>query len=123
MFRKKVYDAYEHRCAVCKIQLQLIEAAHIIPHSHEKGTDEINNGISLCALHHTAYDSSLIYFTKDYDVKINEKKMDYLTKLGLDSGLHTFKKIQNDKLFLPKNHILQPSRENIEIANRVRGIE
>jgi putative restriction endonuclease len=30
-FRQKVTDAYGHRCAVTRMQLRLIEAAHIIP--------------------------------------------------------------------------------------------
>ena len=40
--------------------------------SHELGTDEIDNGISLCALHHSAYDRSLIYFDEKLDILINE---------------------------------------------------
>src|ERR1017187_7985631 len=28
----------------------LVDAAHIIPVEHERGTDEIKNGLSLCAL-------------------------------------------------------------------------
>mgnify|MGYP001616536573 CR=1 FL=1 len=61
---------------MCGIQLELVEAAHIIPHSHEKGTDEIGNGISLCALHHAAYDRSLIFFDEEFNVLINDKKME-----------------------------------------------
>ena len=73
-FRSIVYDAYNYKCAMCSIGLELIEAAHIVPHSHEKGTDEIGNGISLCALHHTAYDRSLIYFDDEFNIKINTTK-------------------------------------------------
>ena len=121
-FRKNVYDAYGHRCAMCGIQLQLIEAAHIVPHSHEKGTDDVGNGICLCALHHTAYDQSLIYFNGSFDIKINRMKMDYLVKIGKDSGLHTFEKMQFVKIKLPENHTLRPSIENINLANNIRGI-
>ena len=121
-FRKNVYDAYGHRCAMCGIQLQLIEAAHIVPHSHEKGTDDVGNGICLCALHHTAYDQSLIYFNESFDIKINQMKMNYLVKVGKDSGLNTFQKMQFDKIKLPENHTLHPSIENINLANNIRGI-
>ena len=38
-FKSIVYDAYNNKCAMCSIGLELIEAAHIVPHSHEKGTD------------------------------------------------------------------------------------
>lgn len=121
-FKSIVYSAYDNRCAMCGIQLELIEAAHIVPHSHEKGTDEIGNGISLCALHHTAYDRSLIYFDHEFNILINESKMDYLQKVGLDSGFRKFQGLAFDKIQLPTNHTLRPKIENINIANQTRGI-
>ena len=121
-FRKKVYSAYNHRCAMCGIQLELVEAAHIVPHSHEKGTDDIGNGVCLCALHHTAYDSSLIYFDELMSVHINQAKLDYLVKIGKDSGLNTLQRMHFDKIRLPENHTLQPIAENIRLANQIRGI-
>ena len=108
---------------MCGIQLELIEAAHIVPHPHEKGTDEITNGICLCALHHTAYDRSLIYFDEDFNIKINESKIVYLEKVGLDSGFRKFKRLAFDKVQLPDNHTLRPNIENIKLANQTRGID
>ena len=121
-FRKKVYDAYNNKCAMCGIGLELIEAAHIVPHSHEKGTDEIDNGMGLCALHHTAYDRSLIYFDEELNILINENKMEYLEKVGLDSGIRKFEKLAFDKVQVPENHTLRPNIRNIKIANQTRGI-
>lgn len=122
-FKSIVYEAYDYRCAMCGIQLELIQAAHIVPHSHEKGTDEIGNGISLCALHHNAYDRSLIYFDSEFNIKINDSKIDYLQKVGLDSGFRKFQALSFDKIQLPNNHTLRPNIENINIANQTRGIE
>jgi len=121
-FKLIVYDAYNNKCAMCSIGLELIEAAHIVPHSHEKGTDEIGNGISLCALHHTAYDRSLIYFDDEFNIHINQSKMEYLEKMGLDSGFRKFQGLAFDKIQLPTNHILRPNVENIKLANQARGI-
>lgn len=121
-FKSIVYNAYNNKCAMCSIGLELIEAAHIVPHSHEKGTDDIGNGISLCALHHTAYDRSLIYFDTEFNILINENKMEYLRKVGLDAGFYTFQKLAFDKIQLPINHILKPNIENINLANQSRGI-
>ena len=121
-FRKKVYEAYNNKCAMCGIQLELIEAAHIVPHSHESGTDDISNGIGLCSLHHTAYDKPLIYFEIDFSIKINNNKMKYLEKMGLDGGYRKFEDLSFDKLRLPQNHILQPNLGNISLANQIRGI-
>lgn len=122
-FRNRVNKAYGHRCAICGIQLDLVEAAHIVPHSHERGTDEINNGITLCALHHKAYDSSLIYFDDDFNILINEKKMEYLEKVNKSFGLQKFQTLNLNKIILPENVLWRPNLENIRLANRIRGIE
>ena len=121
-FAGKVYDAYNHKCAMCGIGLKLIEGAHIIPLAHKLSTDEIDNGISLCALHHTAYDKSLIYFDEEMNILINEKKIEYLEKVGLDSGIRKFEKLAFEKIQLPNNHTLRPNIENIKIANNIRAI-
>lgn len=121
-FADKVYKAYNYKCAMCGIGLNLIEGAHIIPHSHELGTDEIDNGISLCSLHHTAYDKSLIYFDEEMNILINESKMEYLEKVGLDPGFRKFEKLAFEKIQLPDNHILRPNIQNIKIANNIRAI-
>ena len=107
---------------MCGIALELIEAAHIVPHSHELGTDELDNGISLCALHHKAYDRSLIYFDNKFNILINESKMVYLEKVGLDPGIRKFEKLAFDKIQLPDNNTLHPNIRNIRIANQTRGI-
>ena len=107
---------------MCGIQLELIEAAHIIPHSHKRGTDEITNGISLCVLHHKAYDYSLIYFDEEYNILINTKKIEYLEKIGKDSGFHKFQSLHFDKIVLPENHTFNPNRGDIQLANSIRGI-
>jgi putative restriction endonuclease len=121
-FREMVYNAYNYRCAICGIQLELIEAAHIIPFSHPQGNDEVSNGICLCALHHTAYDKSLIYFDKEYKIHLNEEKVAYLEKVGLDSGIRKFENLQFDELKVPNNHYFVPNKNNIVIANKIRGI-
>ena len=121
-FKIKVYDAYNNKCAMCGIGLKLIEAAHIVPFSHKLGTDEIDTGISLCSIHHDAYDRSLIYFNEKFDIIINESKMEYLEKVGLDFGYRKFEKLSFDKIQLPNNHTHRPNLGNIKIANQARGI-
>ena len=61
LFRRRVLEAYEERCAVCDLDIRLgerllgLEAAHIQWHSHE-GPDHVTNGLALCLLHHKALD-------------------------------------------------------------------
>jgi putative restriction endonuclease len=122
-FKERIYNAYEGRCAICGIQLELVEAAHIIPHSHEKGTDDVKNGVCLCALHHKAFDNALIYIKEDYSIKINSSKVEYLEKIHRDGGISKFTSLQQDeKIKLPSSHIYYPSLEFIKIANHIRGI-
>src|SRR5690606_35052503 len=46
-FRKRVLGAYEHKCAMCGVQLELIDAAHILPVAADQSTDDTNNGVAL----------------------------------------------------------------------------
>lgn len=122
LFRKKVYLTYGYRCAFTGIQLDLIEAAHIIPHSHDLGTDEIQNGICLSPLHHKAYDAGLIYIDEHYHIKINQEKVEYLEKIGKDGGLKKFTDIQYGSMLLPEINSKKPSKDYIRIANQIRGV-
>ena len=48
-FSKKVLSAYRHGCAMCGLQLGLLDAAHILPVGHPDSTDRTDNGIrALC---------------------------------------------------------------------------
>jgi putative restriction endonuclease len=121
-FRKKVYLAYDFRCAFSGMQLDLVEAAHIVPYSHELGTDDVQNGICLSPLHHAAYDAGLIYIDEDYSIKMNKEKSEYLEKIGRDGGLNKFIDLQYARVTLPKLQRNFPSVENIRLANKIRGI-
>lgn len=121
-FRSAVLTAYEFSCAMCRVQLDLIEAAHIVPHAHEHGTDAIHNGLALCSLHHKSYDSGLVYFDSDYCVHINRDRVNYLRKTNRVEGLSRFKRLLRRRIHLPNDTNLHPSSVNIELGNSVRGI-
>lgn len=70
-FRSRVLLAYKNRCAVCRLgRPQLLEAAHIIGDKEEHGIADIPNGLSLCRIHHTAYDRNLMGISPDCRVHI-----------------------------------------------------
>src|SRR5690606_12332468 len=100
-FRKRVLTAYGFHCAVCGVQLKLVEAAHIIPVNHDNGTDETRNGIALCALHHKAYDQALITITDDYSVQINRSRVSDLQSQKLSDGLAKFSQDLRPLIILP----------------------
>src|SRR3546814_5875237 len=64
-FRKAVIAAYGGRCAMCGGGATApdgrseIEAAHVIPRGMA-GADDVRNGLSLCRLHHWAFDNMLL---------------------------------------------------------------
>lgn len=121
-FRRKVYIAYENRCAFSGIQLELVEAAHIVPFSHKLGTDEVTNGICLSPIHHKAFDSGLIYIDENYNIRLNKDKVEYLEKIGKDGGMKKFCDSLYKEILLPRNERYKPLAENIKLANKIRGI-
>ena len=72
-FRAKVLIAYETQCTVCVLKKgPLLDAAHIIGDSESEGFPVVSNGLSLCKIHHAAYDSNFLGISPDYVVHINE---------------------------------------------------
>jgi putative restriction endonuclease len=60
-FRWRVVPAYGRRCAICRLrEVSLLDAAHIIEDSDPRGEPEISNGVSLCSIHHRAFDNDLV---------------------------------------------------------------
>lgn len=90
-FRPEVLRAYSYQCAVCGCALKLVDAAHVIPVSHPKSTDDITNGLALCRLHHGAYDNALLGIRSDYGIIVNSKAERRLHELHLDMGMGRFR--------------------------------
>lgn len=71
VFRATVIRAYDRRCAVCAFhRIELLDAAHIVPDSEEGGIASVQNGLSLCKIHHAAYDSNILGITPKLIVEI-----------------------------------------------------
>ncbi|MEW6401955.1 MAG: HNH endonuclease [Chloroflexota bacterium] len=120
-FRKRVLTAYSFHCAVCGIQLKLVEAAHIIPVNHDNGTDETRNGLALCALHHKAYDQALIAVAENYSVQISRSRVSELQNQKMTDGLANFSQDLRPIIILPPAISDRPHVEYIRIANNIRG--
>jgi putative restriction endonuclease len=85
-FRRRVLTAYTHRCAMCGVQLRLVEGAHILPVGETGSTDETSNGVALCVLHHRAYDAGLVAFDTGFKVHVSDPKCVDLTAAHLAGG-------------------------------------
>lgn len=120
-FRRKVLTAYGSRCAMCGVQLRLLDAAHVLPVEQPGSTDETNNGVALCALHHRAYDRALIAFDADYTIHVNAKQIAELAALSLAGGLRQFQAAMKPSLLLPPDSRDHPRKDFITAANTARG--
>lgn len=59
-FSRRVIGAYEGRCAMCGLEIDLVQGAHIYPVSAPGSSDEPWNGIALCGNHHLAFDKHVV---------------------------------------------------------------
>lgn len=88
VFRARVLSAYERRCAICRLNhADLLDAAHIIPDADEGGSASVPNGLSLCKIHHAAYDRNLLGIDPDYKVHIDAALLEEIDGPMLQHGL------------------------------------
>lgn len=107
-FREKVLVAYKSQCAFCRLKhRELLDAAHILPDNLPESNSMIENGISLCKLHHSAYDSFILGVTPDYIIRVRKDILEEEDGPVLQHGL---KDLNNSKLFLPTSRNQWPSR-------------
>lgn len=90
-FRDAVLRAYSKRCAVCALrEATLLQAAHIIDDRDPEGAATVVNGISLCAIHHLAYDRNLLGIDPRGVVHIARRLLDEVDGPMLRTGLQGF---------------------------------
>jgi len=85
-FSKMVLDEYTNACAVCSLQLSIVEGAHIIPVHDSRSRDESWNGICLCPNHHTLYDSRIIRIDGGAIIRVADEDINLLRQLNLLQG-------------------------------------
>lgn len=102
-FSKMVKDAYNHTCALCSFDIDILEAAHIYPVSAKSSTDTVCNGICLCPNHHRVFDRHLLWINPvSFEVQFHQ----------VCSLNPTFINSTNRKLRTPENPSLVPKESN-----------
>jgi putative restriction endonuclease len=87
---------------------KLLEAAHIKSDA-DGGPAHITNGISLCKIHHGAYDSLILGISPDYRIHIRE---DVLRTVDGPVLMHALNGMNNQPLGqIPEDKRNLPSRE------------
>lgn len=111
-FRALVVSAYQERCAICHLgHTELLDAAHILPDRDERGRPEVPNGISLCKIHHGAYDSNILGVAPDYVVHIRQDVLDEHDGPMLQHGLQ---ELHGMPITLPRAERHRPNRDYLE---------
>jgi putative restriction endonuclease len=111
MFRGMVIRAYEVRCAVCRLQHgDLLDAAHITADAEETGLAVVTNGLSLCKIHHAAYDRNLLGISPAYRVEINRSLLEEIDGPMLKHGLQ---EMHGTMIQLPSRRSEQPDRKRL----------
>ncbi|HOE19290.1 MAG TPA: HNH endonuclease [Syntrophorhabdaceae bacterium] len=121
-FRQQVLCAYDHRCAVTRAQLRLVESAHILPVPAPNSSDHISNGIALSPTMHKAFDNALIYLDSDYFMRLNNAVAEDLRQRNLLSGLEQISFFLDRRIHLPSDQNQWPNTEFIIRANQYRQI-
>jgi putative restriction endonuclease len=122
-FRQRVLFAYGNRCAVTRVQLRLVDAAHILPVGAPGSSDQVKNGIALAPTYHRAFDAGLIYLDEEWRMILNTKRLHALETFNLAGGIEVFRSRLGQQIFLPPDPHQRPTPEFIRLANRFRQIQ
>ncbi len=109
-FRGRVLPAYRDQCAICRLkELRLLDAAHIVGDLEAHGEPTVSNGVSLCSIHHRAFDHHLVGIDPDYNVRIARRMLeeDDGPMLDLLKGFHA------QPISLPNPAAMRPDRERL----------
>ncbi len=110
-FRGRVLRAYEVQCAVCNLKLgRLLEAAHIVADREARGDPVVTNGLSLCKIHHAAYDAELLGITPGYVVEINHRLLETVDGPMLRYGLQ---EMHRRPLTVPRTRTERPDPDRL----------
>jgi putative restriction endonuclease len=111
-FRGRVLPAYRDQCAVCRLkELRLLDAAHIIGDVEDAGSATISNGLSLCTIHHRAFDNDLVGISPDYRVEVSRRLREDEDGPMLDllKGFH------EQPIVVPSRRAWIPDRERLAL--------
>lgn len=109
-FRGLVLPAYRDTCTICRLkEVRLLDAAHIIRDADPEGAAAVTNGLSLCTIHHRAYDQDLVGISPDYKVHVNRRLLEDEDGPMLDllKGFHA------TAIELPSRTKWRPDRERL----------
>jgi putative restriction endonuclease len=108
-FRSLVLTAYRRQCSMCRLRHpELLDAAHILPDRDERGEPVVSNGLSLCRIHHGAYDVGIVGVAPDYRIHLRRDVLDEHDGPMLRHGLQ---ELHGGPIAVPRRESERPNRE------------
>ena len=105
-FRERVLRAYSHQCAFCQLRHgELLDAAHITPDSALHGEPVVSNGMSLCRLHHAAFDRLLLGVHPSYVIHV---RPDILYEIDGPMLRHGLQGLEGQRIVVPSRRVERP---------------
>lgn len=112
VFRVRVLTAYANQCAMCRLRYSsLLDAAHILPDGHPRGGPVVANGLSLCKMHHAAYDANLLGVRPDLVVEV---RSDVRTEVDGPMLIHGLQEMAGVRLLRPRSRAARPDPDRLE---------
>jgi putative restriction endonuclease len=108
-FRERVLAAYQTHCAMCHLRhRELLDAAHILADA-DGGKPVVSNGLSLCKIHHAAFDARVIGIRpEDYRVVVRE---DILEEVDGPMLRHGIQELEGSQLWIPRLKKDRPNQD------------
>jgi putative restriction endonuclease len=117
-FRGAVLVAYRDQCTICRLkEIRLLDAAHIEADTAPTGAAVVTNGLSLCTIHHRAFDQRLVGVSPNYEVRVSKRLLDDEDGPMLD----VLKAFHGQTIHLPARRANFPDRERLAV--RFEGFE
>jgi len=109
-FRGVVLPAYRDRCAICRLrEVRLLDAAHIVGDAEELGEPIVSNGLSLCSIHHRAFDEDLVGVAPDLRVHVSPRLLEDEDGPMLD----VLKTFHGTAIEAPSSQVWRPDPERL----------
>lgn len=110
VFRGRVLRAYASTCTICRLKEgRLLDAAHVAGDLERHGEPVVPNGLSLCSIHHRAFDQDLVGVSPDYRVHVSRRLLEE------EDGpmLELLKQFHREPIVLPSRAAWRPDRDRL----------
>jgi putative restriction endonuclease len=110
-FRHSVLRAYRTQCAICRLRHEeLLDAAHIVADA-AGGQPVVTNGLSMCKIHHAAFDHNIVGVRPDM---VAEVRTDVLAEVDGPMLEHGIQGIHGRRLIVPSQDRWRPDPAALE---------